>query len=286
VSKPHPDNDVLAEFHAGLITGRRGARIAGHLAGCEQCAALSGQLADLSVLLAAVPAPKMPQGVAHRLDTALAAEVARKNYPERARGDGSREDGSGERPPRRRRDFRLIALRVLAPAAAIVVLAAGGYGLSRLAGGPANQAASTSSGGARSAVPLIPSAHAQAPAEGAAPATGPRARPEFMSPHRFVVVISDVNYGRGTLRRQLISELGAPNLRLPTRAPDGRLMDCVRTVTRDVNPVYVESARFEGRPATIIVVSRNSGEVAWVVGAGCSAAKTDQLAMTTLPPGI
>jgi hypothetical protein len=285
VSEPHPDTDVLAEFHAGLITGRRGARIAGHLADCERCAALGGQLADVSALLAAVPVSKMPQSVAHRLDTALAAEVAKNNFAERARGDGSREGGSGQRPPHRRHGFRLIALRVLAPAAAVLVLAAGGYGLSRLVSGPANQTASSSAGGVRSAGP--PSAHANSPVkEGAPPAAEPRARPEFMSPHRFVVVISDINYRRGTLQQQLRAELNRPSPTWPTRGPSGQQMACVRTVTHDVNPVYVESARFEGRPATIIVMSRSSGEVAWVVGAGCSATTTDQLAMTALPPGI
>jgi hypothetical protein len=282
----HPETDVLAEFHAGLITGRQGARIAGHLAGCERCAAVGDQLADVSALLAAVPAPKMPQGAAHRLDTALAAEVARRNYPERARGNGSLEGGSGERPPRRRRDFRLIALRVLAPAAAVLVLAAGGYGLSRLAGGPASQTASGSAAPAHSPGALTPSAHVQAPVKEGAPAAEPRARPEFMSPHRFVVVISSTNYRRATLGQQLKAELTAPNMSWPARGPSQQLMDCVHTVTQDVNPVYVESARFEGRPATVIVVSRSSGEVAWVVGAGCSAARTDQLAVTTLPPGI
>ena len=40
--------------------------------------------------------------------------------------------GRPARPPRRHWDFRLVALRVLAPAAAVAVLAAGGYGLSRI----------------------------------------------------------------------------------------------------------------------------------------------------------
>ena len=34
----HLDSDVLAEFRAGLITGRRGVTIAAHLAGCDRCA--------------------------------------------------------------------------------------------------------------------------------------------------------------------------------------------------------------------------------------------------------
>ena len=83
----HPDTEVLAEFRAGLITGRRGARIAAHLAGCDRCTAFDDQLAGVSALLASVPAPAMPDRVAQRLDTVLAAEVARRDDAERARGD-------------------------------------------------------------------------------------------------------------------------------------------------------------------------------------------------------
>jgi hypothetical protein len=60
----------------------------------------------------------------------------------------------------------------------------------------------------------------------------------------------------------------------------------VQRVTGDVRPVHVESARFDGRPATIIVVPKGSGEMAWVVGAGCSGTNPDVLDTTTLPPGI
>src|SRR5438105_14563564 len=73
----HLDAEVLAEFRAGLITGRRGARITAHLAGCDRCTALGDQLAGLSALLASVPLPAMPGGLAQRLDTVLAAEAAR-----------------------------------------------------------------------------------------------------------------------------------------------------------------------------------------------------------------
>ena len=44
----HLDTDVLAEFRAGLITGRRGVKIAAHLAGCDRCTALDDKLAGVS----------------------------------------------------------------------------------------------------------------------------------------------------------------------------------------------------------------------------------------------
>src|ERR1035438_1088298 len=79
----HLDPDVLAEFRAGLITGHRGARIGAHLVACDRCAALDDELAGVSALLAAVPAPAMPDSVAQRLDAALAAEVAHRNSSDR-----------------------------------------------------------------------------------------------------------------------------------------------------------------------------------------------------------
>ena len=84
----HLDTDVLAEFRAGLITGRRGARITAHLGGCERCTALDEQLAGVRSLLASVPAPAMPDSVAQRLDTVLAAEVAQRNAAGRAAAPG------------------------------------------------------------------------------------------------------------------------------------------------------------------------------------------------------
>ena len=73
----HLDTDVLAEFRAGLITGRRSVKIAAHLAGCDRCTALDDRLAGVSALLASVPAPSMPDSVAQRLEVVLAAEVRR-----------------------------------------------------------------------------------------------------------------------------------------------------------------------------------------------------------------
>ena len=100
----HLDTDVLAEFRAGLITGRRGARITAHLGGCERCTALDEQLAGVRSLLASVPAPAMPDSVAQRLDTVLAAEVAQRNAAQRATVQGDQAERAGgdgtPNPPR------------------------------------------------------------------------------------------------------------------------------------------------------------------------------------------
>ena len=111
------------------------------------------QLAEISVLLAAVPAPAMPDAVAQRLEGVLAAEAAKDMIPN---GPWSQRPATG-RPARGRAGTGISGwstLRVLAPAAAVVVLAAGGYGLSRIGGsstssaaGPASAAASAGRAG-------------------------------------------------------------------------------------------------------------------------------------------
>jgi hypothetical protein len=96
-----------------------------------------------------------------------------------------------------------------------------------------------------------------------------------------------VDYARGTLRRQVTAEIRASVASpRPPVTPSKQVTSCVRLVTGGVNPVFVERARFEGQPATIIVVPGKSGDVAWVTGAACSATDKDVLARTTLPPGI
>src|SRR5512142_2087041 len=90
----HLDAEVLAEFRAGLITGRRGAAITAHLAGCDRCTALDDQLAGVSALLASVTLPALPDSLAQRLDTVLAAEAAR---PEQVKTDQA-ERAHAERP--------------------------------------------------------------------------------------------------------------------------------------------------------------------------------------------
>jgi hypothetical protein len=269
----HLDLEVLAEFRAGLIAGGRGAALAAHLAGCDRCAALDTELTEVSALLAAVPPPALPADIANRLDMVLAAEVAeRANYPERAVVPPSRA---------RRSDGRFAGwfggnrrlLRVLAPTAA-VVLAGVGYGLSQIAGSPAPVSA---------AAPAVPSA---------LPAAGTAQNPHSLRAGTaerapFSVVASDTNYLPGTLSKQIEAALAAAHEPAPAAGvPSGQLAACVQHVTDGAALALVQSARYQGQPATVIVVSRPSGDTAWVVGPGCSATSEDLLDKATLPAGI
>jgi hypothetical protein len=278
----HPDPEVLAEFRAGLVTGRRGARISAHLDGCEHCSGVCDQLAEISVLLAAVPAPAMPDAAARRLEGVLAAEAAQRHSSERT-VDGSARDRASNPPPRRPWGSRPVALRVLAPAAAAVLLAAGGYGLSRIVG---NSARPVTSGTA--AAPVASSAYA---GRAAVPSGGATSRHELLPAEEVPasgVVISQIDYLRATLRQQLERELA----QYPGAAPSvqqlapGSVKGCVLLVTKGISPGtlrLVEDARFQGQPAIVIVAAAGQHDDAWVTTASCSSSSDHILATTTLP---
>jgi hypothetical protein len=296
----HPDTDVLAEFRAGLITGRRGARITAHLGGCERCTALDEQLAGVRSLLASVPAPAMPDSVAQRLDTVLAAEVAQRNaapgeavqtdQAERAGSDGTREP-SAPRQPGGNRGFRLPALRVLAPAAAVVVLGAGVYGLSHLNLGSSSSSAASSTAG-RAAGTAEPSAaagarsaeHANAPA--AKPSTGTLPQSRGIGPASFSLVTGQRNLTRAGLAQQVRVELLVPPSARSTQAPSPQLRGCVARLADGHAVELVESVRFEGRPATLIVARTGGKDTAWIAAPACSDTDSHVIATTTLPSGI
>jgi hypothetical protein len=166
---------------------------------------------------------------------------------------------------------------VLAPAAAVLLLAAGGYGLSQIgASSPTEStAASAPSAAARSVVPRAASAsHAEA-------------QPEIQVPS-FQVVISRTDYRLATLRQQLEHELllHARKAAGPVRPASASVKACVFRVTSGIGPetlLLVETARFQGQPATVIIAVSGHRQMAWVAGAACSAADEDLLAMTTIP---
>lgn len=292
----HLDSDVLAEFRAGLIARRRGARIAAHLAGCDRCRALDDQLAGVSAVLASVPAPAMPDSVAQRLDTVLAAEVAARaeaaggDDPERAGPDRSR----ARKAPAHRvahRGFRPLALRVLAPVA-VVALAAGGYGLSRLAS-PAGQTAASSAGSApalgrpssAAASANRAASGAEAPVASAAPSPlkGAVRLPQFTASN-FPFVASGTNFSsdQAVRKQQVENDLRVPPASRPTKTPSVAVRGCVQNLAGDHPVLLVESALFEGRPATLIVAQTGQRETAWIAGPGCSATSRDVLATTSV----
>ncbi len=276
----HLDTDVLAEFRAGLITGRRGAKITAHLASCDRCTALDDKLAGVSVLLASVPAPPMPDRVAQRLDTVLAAEAASRNDAERAGKGSSREAATPDRPAARR-GFRLPSLRVLAPvAAAAVVLAGVGYGLSLISGGSSTSSVQAASGAAPSAASTAAASAAKGAAEPISGQPAPSARSQVRSRNQPLIV------SRATLQQHVEAELRLPRAERPTQPASALVRGCVQRVAGTAPLELVQSAQFEGQPVTIIVARTGPNYTAWVAGPDCSATNREVLYSTTLPSGI
>ena len=71
----HYDLEVLAELAEGLLDDTTTRRVREHLAVCDPCGESLADLAAVREVLAAMPVPAMPLGVAKRIDRALAAEA-------------------------------------------------------------------------------------------------------------------------------------------------------------------------------------------------------------------
>ena len=295
----HVDVNVLAELSAGLISGRRATRIHAHLAGCQRCAKVSAGLSEVSALLSSVPPPAMPELVSRRLTTAIAEEAAARSgagspaRPARLAGQQpfQRAGRAHAGPPaeRRRGLTSPVGARAFAAAAAVCVVAAGGYTLVRLTSpGGSGPVLNAGAGG---------TIHRHAATGGPGPyQVGPthpgHASPAVTQP-TFNVVSSGIDYQQANLSAQIASEMskvsavsadsaaGRRMLHGPSAQQDG----CVQRVTSSVKPALVDAARYQGHPATVIALAHKGNQVAqaWVVGPRCSAGASDVLTHVPLP---
>ena len=301
----HPDAGVLAEFREGLLGRRRSARIRAHLSGCPRCASLDAGLAEVTTLLACAPAPSMPDHLAVRLDSALAAEAARA----RPAGDGdpagvgngvatplaagaapraagqpgpSRESGHGwrRRPARSGRPARGRLGVLGTAAAALIVLAGIAYGLASLGQSPGGATASSGSAARPHGGSRLPTGTLNSPAAGANFAAVP------------AIIHSSTDYQPGRLASQAEAALtryhavraGPARGTVPPPAV-ARLHACAMQVTGGTQPGLIDLARYRGQPATIIVTAPSAGQrgQVWVTGPACSGQHHGVLAHTTLP---
>lgn len=166
--------------------------------------------------------------------------------------------------------------------AAVLVLAAGGFGLSRVTG------SSSSSSAAEGSAACPASTFAGTAAGAAVPSSQTHAVPAIEAPRNFPVVNSTTDYQRATLRQQLETELRRHAGRAlgPQALAPGSLKGCVQRVTAGTVPgilVLVERAHFQGQPAIVIVAVQGDHDAAWVVASGCSASTAHILATATLP---
>ena len=309
--REHADAETLAAFREELLPRRKAARVSAHLAACSRCAELDAQLTEVSALLTTSATPPMPDALTARIEAAIAAEAAARAATAAdgiiAAADGAVSGGNGTvavgaagagTGPRDRaaqpsrpaagRGRSWLALRVAAVAAAFVVVAGGSYGAARLLSGNPESAPSSGSGNAAAKASgglRIPSAGKSAPA----------AR----------IVSSGTNYQPGQLGAQVSAVLSQPGASASAATGPGasaatgpgasaanqpavaapHVPACVPHVTGGKRLLLVDRAKYQGRPATVIVTSgTTSGTVrALVVAGACTATNGRVLATITFP---
>jgi hypothetical protein len=311
----HIGERTLARFGQGDLSTRRSVRIRAHLTGCARCRERNEDLAAVTTLLADVQTPPMPEHISAMIQTALAAEAVRRaGVPATASSAGpeTAPTSPGARAPRHERpapgrrqprSFRLsspVALRTMAATAAAVVLASGGYEIATHAGGSGHPKPSVSG-------PEVSGSSGLAGPESKAAGTAPQLHYEYAGRQYSVSALaSGTDYAPATLGAQVGQELrqnppsatgrggssslhssAAPAVGSPRtfeNVPLGRLQGCVRRLAVGQRVLLVDVARYQGRPATVIVTRASAGgsEQVWVVGTGCSGTRSDLFAHASL----
>jgi hypothetical protein len=287
----HVSTENLARFRAGDLSPARSGRIAAHLRKCARCRETSDALAQVPSLLASVEVPPMPAHLAARIETALAAESARRIAvaPDRP----ARHAGARRRP--RRPVLSPPALRVLAAAGAAVVLVGGGVELLSHVAGPGSSSGVNGAGGtghrAAAASPDLGQRHSFSGQKLAGPSYPENGRVTSITP-----VHSGTDYQSARLTQQVNRVLAAASTgsrgsaapavpdETPAAPAAGRALDgCVSRIAAGAKVLLVDVSRFDRKPATIIVTARPGRAQVWVVGPGCSATASDVLAHQPLP---
>jgi hypothetical protein len=221
---------------------------------------------------AADPAPTGPASASGASAAPAApADGSRTLGNSRVRPRVRRHSGSGR--PRRR--FRIPPKMAAGSLIACLLLAGLGYGISR--SGP--QSSYSSSAGAPAAGSGAESASSAAgaasvPSAGAAvPRPATTAGPEAA----FAVIMSGTEYTQTALPEQVRTLLGATGGQATFGqsasggGPSQALQGCVLHLTGGVVPRLVDQATYQGEPVYVIASSTH----VWVVGPGCTAAKTE-----------
>lgn len=244
MSGRHFDYDVLADLAEGLLDEQTTTSVRAHLEECAECSDRSADLVSVSHILAAAPLPPLPESLAARLDAALLAQAP----------DAPVIDLAARR--------RMRMHRILAAAAAVTVVSGVGAAL-------ANGALDIGSSGTPAAI------------------TAPRHTPKpLVSSHnRLPLISSGTRYTTESLVPQVQDRLRESSSTVQDGTVPSRLLECVKAVAGGSAPVVlVDDAWFDGRQATVIVVSGTSGgRHAYVVGPQCSAEEQDLFASVQLP---
>jgi hypothetical protein len=292
----HATTDQLASLAADALSPRKAARISAHVIRCDRCTHVTRQLDAVPATLASAQYPPMPASLTIQIEAAFRAEAT-----QRLSAMPATEGGRGDLPARHRRQatrrgwhlpgLSVPATRLVAAAGALAIVAAGTYEL----------ASHASSGPTASSV----AGSAAAPATGQPMSLGPQVtygQPNAL--HTIHAVQSSSNFLPAKLTTQAVAAVHAAQAkrlsgRQPTSGTPGasraqsssgvsaapssgiarRLADCINLIAPGRTVLLLDMAKFDGKPATIIVVAAlaASPAEAWVVGSTCSSAGKDVL---------
>lgn len=237
----HLDYEALADFAEGILDEATATSAERHLADCADCRDRAAEVAEVSRVLADAPLPPMPAHLVERLDAALAAEAA-SHVPVHRQG----------------RRFQLMA----AAAAAVVVVGGGAVAVRTVMDDGNSQTATAS----------------QPPVEEPSRSHAPP-RPQAAQSAPYTVVHTGTKYTTAGLASQVSESVSksASIGRHVMDATDGAVHGCVTRVSHGADPVLVDSATYDGRPATIIALpGSDTGHAdVWVVGPKCSSTDSD-----------
>jgi hypothetical protein len=308
----HASPDELARLGADDLKPHKAARIRQHLATCSQCTQLNSQLSAVPAVLASLEFGPIPENLSARIESALvvearlrlanepATEVGRRDLPTARSARLSRQrhgrDGAGWRLP----GLSVAATRALATAGAIALIGGGGYEIASHAGAPTASTASSSSGAANAAVPGATASQSigapvnyghgsearsietvTSPTDFEPSTLGPQATAALKAA-RAEGVHSGPPVSNGPLsanKATANSTSGLRNTTGTTGLVGAKLAGCIGRFSPGRVVQLVENAKFNGKPATIIITSLPSGQSAevWVVGESCSASHGDVL---------
>jgi hypothetical protein len=308
----HATLDELARLGADDLRSRKAARVSNHLAECTECTELNNQLSSVPVLLSSVQFPEMPANLATMIDSTLAAEAAQRVAAEpaseaaRAELPRSRARRGFDQRRTERAAWRLPvpATRVLATAAAIIVVGIGAYAIASHAGvSTSGHSAAAASPPLTSQVSLGPSVTYRQDDSSKSIQTvtaNTDVQPATLAGQAATVLAEAKMEGMhaGPAKTSIYgSSLAAPTSTSPANSSStlsgaagasasSLLSGCIaRVIPPGQALLMVERAKFEGKPATIIVTAPASlsgtsppkQAQIWAVGGACSATNSDVL---------
>jgi hypothetical protein len=290
----HPSTAQLASVAVGELQPRKAAKIRAHVGHCDQCTRICHQLSAIAAILASASYPRIPENLSARIESAIGRE-ARQRLAAMAATEAGRRDLPAPRPlARGGGGWHLpgqstAVTRLAAVAGAVVIAAAGSFLVAENVGTSVTRALSS------------PLAGAAVPAQQMS--LGPDVTYGQPGPlHTIRAVESHTNFVAAHLRTEAVSAVHAAGAReafvgqpsastvalLTGSAADGpsprRLAGCTGLIAPGQTVLLIDIARYQGKPATVIVTASTvvSEEEAWVVGSSCSATTKDVLAQAAL----